>query len=105
MEEAPSLLDKLSSEMEMLERHVQMLRTLRASQPMGIIRLSEQLGLPHHKVRYSLRLLEKEGLIVPSPEGAMTTGTYDDFLNDLEVFLAALSQRADALRATLEGRQ
>lgn len=52
-----------------------------------------------------MRLLEKEGLIVPSPEGAMTTGTYDDFLKELEVFLAALSQRADALRATLEGRQ
>lgn len=101
---AASMLEKISTEMEMLERHVQMLRTLKQSQPMGIIRLSELLGLPHHKVRYSLRLLEKEGLIVPSPDGAMTTAAYDDFLDELEVFLAGLSERAEALRARLADR-
>jgi len=99
-----SLLERLSAEMDMLERHVLMLRTLRESQPMGIIRLSEQLGLPNHKVRYSLRLLEREGLIIPSADGAMITDEYDEFLSQLDAFLERLSRRAEALRESLADR-
>ncbi len=104
MDSEGSLLGKLSAEMELLERHVMMLRTLRRNEPMGIIRLSEQLSLPHHKVRYSLRILEKEGLIVPSPDGAMTTGSYHEFLAELEGFLEALARRAEELRGSLADR-
>jgi len=31
------------------------------------------VGIPEHKVRYSLRILEQEKLIEPSPEGARPT--------------------------------
>ncbi len=104
MDSEGSLLSKLSAEIELLERHVMMLRTLRRNEPMGIIRLSEQLSLPQHKVRYSLRILEKEGLIVPSPDGAMTTDSYQDFLAELEGFLEAFSRRAEELRGSLADR-
>src|SRR5207237_1039593 len=47
-----------------------MLKAIMENQPIGIIRLSELLNFPQHKVRYSLRLLEQAGLITSSPEGA-----------------------------------
>src|SRR5216117_4552215 len=37
-------------------------KAIMENQPIGIIRLSELLNFPQHKVRYSLRILEQEGL-------------------------------------------
>ncbi|MDD4185682.1 MAG: DeoR family transcriptional regulator [Candidatus Methanomethylophilaceae archaeon] len=80
MTEYESMADKLKDEIELLARHVRMLKMIKAHQPIGIIRLAEELGIPKHKVRYSLRLLEKEGLIQPSRGGAMVTEGYDDYM-------------------------
>ena len=63
----------IETELDILKRHVQILKTLKENQPMGIIKLSELTGYPQHMVRYSLRILEQDGLIEPSPQGAVTT--------------------------------
>ena len=68
-----SITYKLESEMELLGRHIKVMRAVMENQPVGIIRLSQILGIPEHKVRYSMRILEQEGLIVPSPGGAEAT--------------------------------
>jgi len=94
-----NIMEKMTSELELLERHVMMLRATRENQPIGIIRLSEILGIPKHKVRYSLRLLENEGLISPSVEGATVTDRYDDFMADVERSLDNLRNRVDHLRS------
>jgi len=67
-----ALTSKIEAEVKLLQRHVAMLKAIMENQPIGIIRLSELLNFPQHKVRYSLRILEQEGLIKPSPEGAVT---------------------------------
>lgn len=77
-----SMSDKLIGELILLERHINMLKITKENQPVGIIRLSEILEIPKHKVRYSLRLLEQEGLIYPSPEGAMVTEKYDEYMKE-----------------------
>ena len=63
----------IETELDILKRHVHVLKTLTKNQPMGIIKLSEFTGYPQHMVRYSLRILEQDGLIEPSPQGAVTT--------------------------------
>lgn len=73
----------VESELELLHRHVNMLCIIKEHQPIGIIKLSEITKYPQHKVRYSLRMLEKEGLIFPSPNGAMTTVKIDVFISNL----------------------
>ena len=82
-----SMIDKLKDELELLERHILMLRATKENQPVGIIRLSEILGIPKHKVRYSLRLLEQEGLIAPSVEGATVTDRYDSYMEEVSMKL------------------
>lgn len=90
-----SMLDKLMGEAELLERHIRMLEAVAETQPVGIIRLSEILGMPKHKVRYSLRMLEQEGLIEPSSEGARVTGRYG-------AYMAEASESLDRLIGMLE---
>jgi len=63
----------IETEVDILKRHVHVLKTLQKNQPMGIIKLSELTGYPQHMVRYSLRILEQDGPIEPSPQGAVIT--------------------------------
>src|SRR5437764_12462226 len=78
-----------------------MLKAIMENQPIGIIRLSELLNFPQHKVRYSLRILEQEGLIKPSPEGAVTTDKLEEFLDYLKSVLDSMSSTVQELRKTL----
>ncbi len=64
---------KLESEMDLVGRHMKILKQIIESQPIGIIKLSQMVNIPEHKVRYTLRVLEQERLIEPSPEGARPT--------------------------------
>jgi predicted transcriptional regulator len=95
------LTSKIESEIELLERHVTMLKAIMEHEPIGIIRLSEQLNVPQHKVRYSLRILEQEGLIAPSPEGAITTEKLTLFFNDLRNILTSMDETVNKLCTSL----
>jgi predicted transcriptional regulator len=54
-----------------------------ANEPIGIVKMSNETGYPHHKVRYSLRVLEEENLIEPSSQGAITTERTEEFVSEL----------------------
>lgn len=96
-----SLTSKLEDEVSLMQRHVNMLKAIMESQPIGIIRLSEMLSYPQHKVRYSLRILEQEGLIEPSPDGAVTTDKLGSFLGHLKKVLDSTTRTVKELRASL----
>ena len=87
----------ISEEFELLERHILILKTVRFNQPVGLIRLSEMTGIPKHKVRYSLKLLEKEGIIVATSGGAVVTERYDGFLKDMSECVKGLSSKVEEL--------
>lgn len=95
------LTSKIEAEMELLQRHVQMLKAIMDNEPIGIIRLSEMLQHPQHKVRYSLRILEQERLIEPSPDGAVTTEGIQDFLDHLKDTLDSMSRTVNELRESI----
>ncbi|OFV68807.1 MAG: hypothetical protein SCAL_000483 [Candidatus Syntrophoarchaeum caldarius] len=67
------LSDNLRDEIEMFKRHIIVLRAVIKEGAIGILKLAEVTALPTHKVRYSLRILEREGLIRPSYRGAVAT--------------------------------
>ncbi|UCE81579.1 MAG: hypothetical protein JSV94_06030 [Methanobacteriota archaeon] len=93
---------KIEAEMELLQRHVEMLKAIMDNEPIGIIRLSEMLRHPQHKVRYSLRILEQEDLIEPSPDGAVTTERIQEFLDGLKETLEKMRMTVNELRKSLE---
>ena len=96
-----ALTSKIEAEVKLLERHVAMLQAIMENQPIGIIRLSELMKYPQHKVRYSLRILEQEGLIKPSPEGAVTTDRLEEFLDYLKGVLDGMSATVQNLRKSI----
>jgi len=78
------MIDRLEKEVDMLERHLQVLRMVIENEPIGIVKMSNETGYPHHKVRYSLRVLEEENLIEPSSQGAISTERTSEFVADLD---------------------
>ncbi len=73
-----SIFKEINEDVETLKRHILIIQTLLKEQPLGIIKIAQHTGLPEHKIRYSLRILEREGIIEASREGAILTSTFLD---------------------------
>jgi predicted transcriptional regulator len=78
------MIDRLEQEADMVLRHLQVLRMVIEDEPIGIVKMSNESGYPHHKIRYSLRVLEEESLIEPSSQGAITTDQTSGFVDTLD---------------------
>ena len=89
------MLEKIGDEIDLIRRHLLVARAVVAHEPIGIIKLSEVLDQPQHRVRYSLRVLEQMGYIRASPLGAYATPQTKEML-------ASLSDELDLLIGTLE---
>mgnify|MGYP002762500192 FL=1 len=80
----------------MLDRHPRVLRLVIRNEPIGIVQMANELSIPDHKVRYSLRVLEEEGLIEPTDQGATTT-------EDLDGYVDRANGRIDDLQGRIAG--
>ena len=89
------LTNVIETELDILKRHVHVLNVLKKNEPAGIIKLSELTKHPQHMVRYSLRILEQEGLIEPSPQGAVTTNKVMKAIPVLKEKLRAMNAMID----------
>jgi Uncharacterized protein conserved in archaea len=77
------MIGSVENEANMTKRHLKILKIVINSEPIGIVTIANNTSYPHHKVRYSLRILEEENLIEPSSQGATTTGETDEFIEKL----------------------
>ncbi|CAM2987237.1 hypothetical protein HASA104033_11275 [Halobacterium salinarum] len=82
----------------MLERHLEVLRMVIESEPIGIVKMSNETGYPHHKVRYSLRVLEEETLIEPSSQGAITTDRTHEFVEELDGKVDEIMDKMESMK-------
>ena len=96
------LIGKASRDLELLKRHVEMLQFVSDNEPIGIIKLAELMELPQHKVRYSLRLLEQEGLIKASTAGAKTTKKIERFLEETREQLAEMNSSVKEVQKSVD---
>ena len=92
------MIDRLEKEVDMLERHLQVLKMVIGNEPIGIVKMSNETGYPHHKVRYSLRVLEEENLIEPSSQGAITTDRTAEFVDELDDRLDEIVEKLRDMR-------
>jgi len=92
------MIDRLEKEVDMLERHLQVLKMVLDNEPIGIVKMSNETGYPHHKVRYSLRVLEEEDLIEPSSQGAIKTDETAAFVEDLDGKLDSIAQKLEGMK-------
>ena len=92
------MIDRLEEEADMLERHLKVLRMVIDSEPIGIVKMSNESGHAHHKIRYSLRVLEEENLIEPSNQGATTTDQTSEFVDELDGRIDGVSTKLDGVK-------
>jgi len=86
------LFDQARNELELIDRHTQVLKIVIEQGPIGILKLSEITGMQAHKARYSLRVLEQNGLIKASPQGAIAGDRVDEFLKTVDEKFEELKQ-------------
>ncbi|AAG19486.1 conserved hypothetical protein [Halobacterium salinarum NRC-1] len=60
--------------------------------------MSNETGYPHHKVRYSLRVLEEETLIEPSSQGAITTDRTHEFVEELDGKVDEIMDKMESMK-------
>lgn len=89
-------MDRLADQVEKERRDVRILRAVVEHGPIGIVRIAEETGVPEHKVRYSLRMLENDELVEPTPQGAVPA-------DDLDERLAATNEGIDRLVERVRG--
>jgi len=88
----------VSGELEMLRRHLIILKHVVENEPIGILKLADETKIPSHKVRYSLRILEQERLIAASAPGAVTTENTRPFLDQLDQLIDGLVLDVESLK-------
>jgi len=86
-------LQNLEREIGLVERHIRVLEVLQRKGPMGIRRISTETGIPTHQVRYSLRILERSGVLSPTSRGALLSDRVDAYVEELAANLEGLSER------------
>jgi predicted transcriptional regulator len=91
------MLSNLINEVKLLKRHFLILKLVRENEPIGILRLSELSGIPQHRVRYSLRILEQKGVIKPSSKGAVSTKRAARALESLPGELRNISKKLNEI--------
>ena len=97
-----SITSVAEKELDLLSRHLDVLKNVQEHGPIGIIKLSQMTGQPQHMIRYSLRTLEKDGLISPSRHGAVITDRIHDVLGTLESTLDDFSTTVQGLKKKLK---
>lgn len=101
-----TIIDRLEKEVDVVDRHLEIFTHVWQAEPIGIVELSNQTNLPHHRVRYSLRILEEEDLIEPGSAGARTTEHAQEFVDslndDLTAVIGELSEMKLSERKPLE---
>ena len=98
-----TMIDRLEKEADMLERHLQVLRMVIDNEPIGIVKMSNETGYAHHKIRYSLRVLEEESLIEPTSQGATTTDQTSTFVDELDGRIDAVSTKLAEMKLDTTG--
>ncbi|GAA0245783.1 hypothetical protein ACFFQF_04965 [Haladaptatus pallidirubidus] len=89
------MLESLQDEVEITTRTVEILLLIRNEEPVGLRHASTVADLPEHRVRTSFQMLEKEGLIQPTDDGAVTTDRTGPFLDTFD-------DEIEAVRASVE---
>jgi len=94
-------MERLHDQVEKESRDLSILGAVIDDGPIGIVRLAEETGVPEHKVRYSLRMLEDDGLVEPTPQGAVPIDDIEDRVAEINAGLDQLIERLEELESAI----
>jgi predicted transcriptional regulator len=89
---------RVQHELELLKRHIIILKKVMDSGPIGIMKLSLETGIPDHLVRYSFHVLEQQGLIAPSTQGAVASKSAKEAYSELRTEIEKISETLEDVK-------
>ena len=92
------MLEKINGEVELLERHLIVMRAVVSHGPVGIMKLTDELHQSQHRIRYSLRVLEQMEYIKATPSGAIATEKALEMLKNFNLNMDKLIEKLQSLR-------
>jgi len=94
-------MERLRNQVDKESRDLAILGSVIDNGPIGIVRLAEETGIPEHKVRYSLRMLEDDELVEPTPQGAVAADDIGERVADINGGIDGLVDRLEELEAAI----
>lgn len=92
------MIERLARQLGKEERDLRVLEAVLEHQPIGITKIARETGIDEHKARYSLRMLENDGLVEPTPDGAVAAEEVTDHVRSVNEGLDHLIERVEGLK-------
>lgn len=97
------MIERLERQLGKERRDLRILDAVIRDGPIGIVKLSQETGVPQHKVRYSLRMLENDGLVEPTQQGAVPAEDIAVEVDEINEGVDRLVERLRALEVDASG--
>ncbi|WP_254840548.1 hypothetical protein [Natronomonas marina] len=92
------MIERLARQLRKEERDLLVLEAVLEHHPIGITRVASETGVDEHKARYSLRMLENDGLVEPTPNGAVPADDVEARIEEINGGIDHLIERVGSLR-------
>ena len=92
------MIERLARQLGKEERDLLVLEAVLSHYPIGIAGIAEEVGIDEHKTRYSLRMLEDDGLVDPTPDGAVPADGVVGRIEEINAGLDGLADRVEGLK-------
>jgi len=92
------MIERLARQLEKEKRDLLVLAVVMEQHPIGSEQIAVVTDIDEHKTRYSLRMLEDDGLVDPTPDGAVPAAKIDSRVEQINDGLDGLIERVDGLK-------
>lgn len=92
------MIERLARQLGKEERDLLVLEAVLEHQPVESDRLAELVAVDEHKARHSVRMLEDDGLLEPTPDGVVTPDDVDRRVESVNANVDALIERVRELK-------
>lgn len=92
------MIARLSRQLEKEKRDLLVLEVVLEQYPIDIEQIAVETDIDEHKTRYSLQMLEDDGMVDPTPEGAVPATEIDRHVEEINEGLDGLVERVDGLK-------
>lgn len=91
-------LDRLPNQVAKERRDLRVLQAVMEFGPIGIGRIADETDVQEYKVRYSLRMLEDDGLVEPTDDGAVPVADLPERIEEMNEGIDHLIERLESLK-------
>ena len=99
------MIDRLARQLGKEERDLLVLEVVVQHHPVETPQIAEETGIDEYKTQYSIRMLEDDGIVEPTPDGAVPADDINARIEEINTGLDELIHRIDGLKRFKSGKK